>query len=246
MTSTLNISTYCIKVLISVLITACTGSGMKDEVGEERDLGQETELNELIEISFDSMQISKTSKMLDEKLYWQLIARSIKASTSLEDQEKWLISELRKQPTEKIIGFKLRTHKLLIDSYYSDLWCAGYIMNGGCSDDCFEYFRCWIISRGREIFNNSKTNPDYLINEVNAGDVISGIKVYEFEGLLNVAGTAFSQKTGKDIYDYIDYAGLDASEDVYGQLKIRWSEEDPESMRKLCPVLYEKFFKSTP
>ncbi|MBO9699827.1 MAG: DUF4240 domain-containing protein [Sporocytophaga sp.] len=242
MTRILKRGIYFINVFITVLstITACTNPAVIEERGEGSSLESEIEFNEIIEIRYDSTKLSKTSKMLDENLYWKIISRSIKASTSLDDQEKWLISELSKLSTEKIIGFKLRTHQLLIDSYNSDLWCAGYIMNGGCSDDCFEYFRCWIISRGRDIYYNSKANPDYLINEANTGDLISEIKIYEFEGLLNVAVIAFNQKTGKEIYDYLDYAGLNAY-DADDQLKLNWNEGSQESMKKICPKLYEKF-----
>ena len=37
-------------------------------------------------------------------------------------------------------------------------------MNGGCSDDGFQYFRNWIISRGKEVYYAAKENPDNLIN----------------------------------------------------------------------------------
>jgi hypothetical protein len=37
-----------------------------------------------------------------------------------------------------------RTVWTLMDrSYRNDLWAAGYLINGGCSDDGFDYFRGW-------------------------------------------------------------------------------------------------------
>jgi hypothetical protein len=29
------------------------------------------------------------------------------------------------------------------------MWVAAYLMNGGCSDDGFDYFRGWLIAQGR-------------------------------------------------------------------------------------------------
>src|SRR6185369_13592042 len=86
-----------------------------------------------------------------------------KSGGDLECQENVLVMHLEKLSPEKIVGFRLRTDKLLYDSYNSEMWCAGYLMNGGCSDDGFEYFRLWVISRGREVYENAKADPDSLV-----------------------------------------------------------------------------------
>ena len=135
-----------------------------------------------------------------------------------------------------MIRFRLRTDKLLYDTYNSEMWCAGYIMNGGCSDDGFEYFRNWIISRGKETYYKAKTNPDYLINEV-----VEGEDFYEFESFWYVALEAFKNKTGKNLYDYIDDDNFKAKEGNYVQFEFTWKEEEPESMKKICPKLFAKF-----
>jgi len=38
--------------------------------------------------------------------------------------------------------------RYLNKAYTWDLWGAAYLINGGCSDDGFEYFRRWLVSRG--------------------------------------------------------------------------------------------------
>src|SRR5262245_21993141 len=35
----------------------------------------------------------------------------------------------------------------LASSYMTDLWGAAYLINGGCSDDGFDYFRGWLMSQ---------------------------------------------------------------------------------------------------
>ncbi|MEM1122019.1 MAG: DUF4240 domain-containing protein, partial [Bacteroidota bacterium] len=148
----------------------------------------------------DISNLGKISKMLDENKFWEIVAKSLKNSNNEDEQRAQLINEITKLSPQEMIGFRLRTDKLLYDTYNSEMWCAGYLMNGGCSDDGFEYFRCWVISRGKETFYEAKENPDILITEV-VGDKYD----YDFECFWYVALDAFKKRTGKELYDYIDY-----------------------------------------
>jgi hypothetical protein len=40
----------------------------------------------------------------------------------------------------------------MADSYQGDLRAAAYLINGGASDDGFEYFRGRLITQGREVY----------------------------------------------------------------------------------------------
>jgi hypothetical protein len=186
--------------------------------------------------NIDNTGLTPTAEMLDEEKFWSIVQRSLEATDDQDDQEQFLISEIQKLTPKEIIGFRLRTDYLLYHTYNSDMWCAGYIMNGGCSDDGFEYFRNWVISRGKETYSKAKANPDSLIEEV-----IDDVESYEFESFWYVALEAFSKKTGKDLYDYIDQENFKTNEGSYPQFEFTWTEEDAESMRKVCPQLYEKF-----
>lgn len=187
-------------------------------------------------VNFDTTELAKTAEMLDEDLYWQIIDKSLKNTSNQDDQEQFLIKEIFNLTPTQIIGFRLRTDKLLYDTYNSEMWCAGYIMNGGCSDDSFEYFRNWVISRGKETYYNAKQNPDNLISEI-----VEEAEFYDFESFWYVALEAFQHKTGKDLYDYIDYDNFKTSEGAYPQFEFTWEEENPESWKKICPKLFEKF-----
>lgn len=116
------------------------------------------------------------------------------------------------------------------------MWCAGYIMNGGCSDDGFEYFRNWIISRGKDVYYEAKKNPDSLISQFNEND-----EFYDFESFWYVALTAFENKTGKDLYDFIS-DDFQYSESKYPNFEFNWEEDKPESMKVICPRLFEKMW----
>lgn len=189
-------------------------------------------------VNFDTTQLTKTAEMLDEDLYWSIIAKSLKQTKNQDDQERFLIKEIEKLTPNQMIGFRLRTDKLLYDTYNSEMWCAGYIMNGGCSDDTFEYFRNWVISRGKETYYNAKQNPDNLIREV-----IEDEDLYDFESFWYVALEAFQHKTGKDLYDYIDNDNFKTAEGHYPQFEFTWQEENPESMKKICPRLFDKLWE---
>lgn len=182
-------------------------------------------------------QLIKTAEMLEEDLYWRIIEKSLKNTSNQDDQEQFLIKEIANLTPTQMIGFRLRTDKLIYDTYNSEMWCAGYIMNGGCSDDLFEYFRNWIISRGKQTYYNAKQNPDNLVSEL-----VEDAEFYEFESFWYVALEAFQQKTGKDLYEFIDYDNFKTSEGNYPQLEFTWKEEDPESMMKICPQLYGKLW----
>lgn len=180
-----------------------------------------------------------TAMMMDEDRYWKLVADSLEAAGDDQNaQIEALTDMLEKLEPSDIVGFRLRTDKLLHDTYNSKMWCAGYIMNGGCSDDGFEYFRPWVISRGREIYENAKADPDSLIAVADT-EVPEGL--FYFEPFWYVALEAFKNKTGKDLYDFIDYDNFPYGEGKYEQFDFDWEEENPDSMKALCPRLAEKF-----
>lgn len=189
-----------------------------------------------LQVDFDTTQLSKTAEMLNEDTYWAIVDKSLKATSNQEDQEQFLIAEIEKFSPKEMIGFRLRTDKLLYDTYNSEMWCAGYIMNGGCSDDGFEYFRCWVISRGKDTYYKAKANPDYLVNEI-----VKHTVYYEFEPFWYVALQAFKHKTGAELYDYIDNETFKTAEGSYPNFKFTWQEDNPESMKKICPKLFAAF-----
>ena len=213
-------------VLISLTIFGCTNSNNNSTRPLDKLFGK-----------LDITDLPKTAEMLDENMYWSIIEKSLQNTNSQDEQEQFLIREISKLTPKEMIGFRLRTDKLLYDTYNSEMLCAGYIMNGGCSDDGFEYFRNWIISRGKDTYYKAKQNPDSLIN---AAD--DNADMYDFERFWYVALEAFEQKTGKDLYDYIDEDNFKTREGYYPKIEFNWKEENPKSMEKICPKLYAKFW----
>ena len=185
----------------------------------------------------ENLNLEKTAEILDEDLFWKIVDYSLKNSSNQDEQQTLLISEIGKLTPKQMIGFRLRTDKLLYDTYNSEMWCASYLMNGGSSDDGFEYFRNWVISRGKDVYYKAKENPDSLISQKDFAED----DFYEFELFWYVALEAFEKKTGKDLYDFIDYDNFKTCEGNYPQFEFNWQEENPESMKKICPKLFEQF-----
>lgn len=224
-------------LILCVLNISCTNSNNNDVKFLKNLFGKNEKSEPVTTPKADSLRLEKTAEMLDENLFWKIVDSSVKNSSNQNEQEKYLVSEISKLSPKQIVGFRSRTDKLLYDTYTSEMWCAAYIMNGGCSDDCFEYFRNWVISRGRDVYYIAKENPDTLIFQKDHGDE----GMFEFELFWYVALKAFKNTTGKELYDYIDENNFRTKEGNYPQFEFNWQERNPESRKKLCPNLYAEF-----
>ena len=184
-------------------------------------------------------ELKPTAEMMNEDQFWAIVQKAVDEAGDDEDEYlEVVMHELSKLSLKEMVGFRLRTDKLLYDSYTSEMWCAGYLMNGGCSDDGFEYFRLWVISRGRKVYEAALANPDNLIDYI-AED--AEVDFFEFELFWYAAIDAFEEATEADLYDYIDDDNFTTREGNYPNFEFNWAEEDPESMKKLCPRLFERF-----
>ena len=189
----------------------------------------------------EKAELKPTAEMMDEEQFWAIVQTAVDEAGDDEDEYLEVVKrELSKLSLKEMIGFRLRTDKLLYDSYTSEMWCAGYLMNGGCSDDGFEYFRLWVISRGRKVYEAAMANPDNLIDYI---DDDAEMDFFEFESFWYVALEAFEEAVDAELYDYIDDDNFKTCEGNYPNFEFNWEEDEPESMQKLCPRLFEKFWE---
>ena len=100
---------------------------------------------------------------MDEDTFWELIdeARAAAGDDDAAFLEK-LHSDLLELPPNAIESFRDRLDEALERAYRWDLWAAAYIINDGTSDDAFEYFRGWLVSRGRKVFEAALADPESL------------------------------------------------------------------------------------
>lgn len=102
---------------------------------------------------------------MGEKEFWKLIEVVKKeAGTNVESRPAVLQQHLSTRSPKNIQSFQQKYDALLLEANSWSLWGAASIMNGGCSDDGFHYFRDWLISEGETVFKNALLNPDSLVS----------------------------------------------------------------------------------
>jgi hypothetical protein len=121
--------------------------------------------------------------------FWDIVERC--RSDDEEERHENYERELSRLPPDQILAFDVRVAHLLAESYRTNLWAAAYCLCGGCSDDGFDYFRCWLIAQGKEIYEAALANPESL------ADIEGEDDFFEFESLYVVAGNAWQEVTGK-------------------------------------------------
>ena len=97
-------------------------------------------------------------------------------------------------------------------------------MNGGCSDDGFLYFRAWLISEGRAVFEEAQANPDSLAR-------IQRREYFDLESFGYVARYVFEAKGGAEI-------DRDFSYELARPAGREWTEEE---LPTLFPNLAAKY-----
>jgi hypothetical protein len=141
---------------------------------------------------------------------------------------------LEKLPIDQIEAYEAAFEEQMMRSYSWDLWGAAYVVHGGASDDGFEYFRCWLISKGRGVFERVMADPDSLADIIapNAEGVL------EFEDFAYVARRVWAEKTGRPSNEMPNagnmiYPGREPSGTNF--------EEDAAHLAKRYPKLWRRF-----
>jgi hypothetical protein len=166
--------------------------------------------------------------IMDERQFWGIIQAAY-----VEDEDAWLDSlksELLKLPPEEIVAFKHKFDALVDAADKHDLWGAAYLILGGCSDDGFHYFRCWLIGRGEAIYRRALADPDTL------ADVLTGEET-SWVPLDAAASRAWVEKTGRSEDEYfreLDKLGVQRQQINQGPV---WDFDDNSQMRRRFPRL---------
>lgn len=179
-----------------------------------------------------------TSTMTRDE-YWALIERArTKARAAADDDDdeldpdeavcEWLEAHLAELAPGAIVAFEEHTSALLAASYSWALWGAAYLINGGCSDDGFDYFRGWLLAQGRAVFEAALANPDSL------ADHVPGEGEVECEDFLSLAMSAYEAATDGE---ELPLVGIDLPE--LGEDD--WDFDDGAQMQRRYPRLWARF-----
>jgi len=164
--------------------------------------------------------------------YWLLIERALDQSGGEHDaHEEALQRAVGALAPDAILDFERHSRDLLAASYQNRLWGAAYLINGGCSDDGFDYFRAWLVAQGRSVYEAALAKPDSLAEYARLGD-----GDVELEALWYVANRAYEAVTGKPIPDEVsaDSADVEEQDDDF-------DFEDDDAMSTRYPRLWARF-----
>lgn len=139
---------------------------------------------------------------MDSKDFWKLIddARALVRDPADAEGVADRISDLlTERPAHEIVAAQQLLWDLMAASYRAPLWAAAYLVNGGCSDDGFDYFRGWLIAQGREVFERAVADPDALAELPVIKEASAEYEELECERMLGVAWDAYRRVTGEQL-----------------------------------------------
>lgn len=165
---------------------------------------------------------------MDEIRFWQLIDEVRESGTA---GVQTLIAKLSQLPPDEILAYEKHFDDAMNVSYTSTLWAAAYIINSGCSDDAFDYFRAWLIMQGQTTFRRVVADPEVLVEFVESDDIF-------WEEIMYAPSKAYKLVTGNDnfVAMYVQKYGYNSGPDIV----LDWVE-DEDKLQTLLPKLSEKF-----
>ena len=139
-----------------------------------------------------------------------------------------LRDELLGQSEEEVADFIRHFHDARVEAYRWELFGAAWIAGGGASEDDFGDFRDWLISLGREVFDDVLHHPERLLNHADPAELRDPFDP-------DVRGAAFDA--------YLELTGVDAPEQLIrphpaAPAGRRW---EPDDLPRLFPRLW-KFY----
>ena len=163
---------------------------------------------------------------MDASEFWAVLeSGGTEALDAPDVQLEAIRRRLEELQPEELLDFHRLFNQRMDDAYSWDLWGAAYLINGGCSDDGFAYFRSWLISRGRATYEAALRAPDSLADLVDADR-----DDYEFEDLWGLALDVYRERTGDEPPAIEDGARVEPAGD-------RWDFDDEEQASQRLPRL---------
>ena len=173
---------------------------------------------------------------MEKSTFWTLIdsARD-KSGGDPDEMAEILLKKLSGRSVEDIIAFDKYLDYYSRAAYDAKLFAAASVIDD-LSDDDFDYFRFWLISRGEQAFLECLKNPAALAEVAEPDEPVTA------EEIGSVPSRAYERKTGKS-----DFASK-FSPAPYPPMKnssLVWRTSegyaDPARLRELFPALWDRF-----
>ena len=181
--------------------------------------------------------------------FWNYVSEAQNNTKNGSEMLNYLTEKLSKETDETIFSFGIIIDELMLESYNEKLWCASYLINGEDSEEFFDFFRLWLISQGKDVYEEILKNPDDLIKYVKTPEEDGfASDLYENEDFFFVAIDAFRIKKSLEDFEeafekYLEVFDeykekLNYQDEDYPKLKFSWNKKVPNSMKKECPKLF--------
>jgi hypothetical protein len=161
---------------------------------------------------------------MDEDTFWALIRDHVDRDGTDVDVGR-LVAALSKLPLETIVAYEQAFSRVYDRAYSWRLWGAAYLINGGCSDDGFDYFRGWLIGMGRDVYAAALLDPDSLVSVAEEN--------VEAEDMLFAASRAYENASGGGELPLVPRPNPDLGEG--------WDFDDAAEMKARYPRLFARF-----
>ena len=99
--------------------------------------------------------------------FWNLVDRT-GSGQNPEGHSEAIQRQLSERPPGEIQDFDRLMGTLEAASYTWEIWGAAYLINGGCSDDGFDYFRGWLILQGKTVFEKGSSESGFACRPARA------------------------------------------------------------------------------
>jgi hypothetical protein len=132
---------------------------------------------------------------MDVKRFWHIIDSTLPAAGNREVQEGLLWEQLVALPPKEVAEFAWLFDEQIDRAERGNGREAWLSFDGVGSDDGFRDFRCWLVSRGRAVFEAALRDPESLRAVMTPGENT------HFEDFGYVALGAYEHLTGEDCPD---------------------------------------------
>lgn len=174
----------------------------------------------------ETPDLADVPEYMNNKQFWDIIERSVRATRAdPEEQLAVLEDSLAELPPKDVAEFHATFVAKAFELYSWDLWGAVYVLYDGCSPDCFEYLRSWVVAQGKDYFEEVKSDPRALsqgrLSYAGESD-FAELFAYTIEGACGRASGC-----GSLFEDYPHNPSTIASESPKGQ---KWDEATVEQL----------------
>ncbi|AVH58733.1 MULTISPECIES: DUF4240 domain-containing protein [Streptomyces] len=170
---------------------------------------------------------------MDTGEFWNVVEEARRQTGDPSDSEavaERAVALLAERPAGEIVAAQQVLWDLLAMSYRNPLWAAAYVINGGCSDDGFDYFRGWLLLQGQQVYERVVAEPDALAELAVVRDAAEEGFEMECESALGLAWDAYLRATGEELPQ-------DSFTIRYPDLEPAWDFDDTGETERRLPRL---------